>query len=190
MTQFNLKGKKVAVLVESQYIPEEIRVYRQRFGLYDAEVHFMSNLWDQPSMAFVSEVEEQGKTPEVLAVNIDFRNVVLEEYAAVIIAANYVSVRLRYFQPPVDPASGPAPISPDMVRLSPAVQFFARAMRNTSIIKGALCHGLWLLTPAPEMLAGRRVICHEVVLSDIANAGALYTPSPSNVVGRQRPRDG
>lgn len=182
MAEFSLKGKKVAVLVESQYIPEEIRVYQQRFGRYDAEVHLMSNLWDQPSITFVSEVEQKEQTPELLTVTVDFRNVVLEEYAAVIIAANYVSVRLRYFQPPVDAASGPAPISPEMTRLSPAVQFFARAMRNTSIIKGALCHGLWLLTPVPELLAGRRVICHEVVLSDIANAGALYTPNPSNVV--------
>jgi protease I len=96
MAEFDLNGKKVAVLVENQYIPEEIRTYRQRFGLYDAEVHFMSNLWGQPSMTFVSEVEQQGQTPEVFTVNIDFRDVVLEEYAAVIIAANYVSVRLRY----------------------------------------------------------------------------------------------
>jgi protease I len=26
------------------------------------------------------------------------------------------------------------------------------------------------------------VICHEVVLADIANAGAVYVPSPTNIV--------
>src|SRR5262249_17320365 len=65
---------------------------------------------------------------------------------------------------------------------APAVQFFARAMRNPRIVKGALCHGLWILTPTPELLAGRRGICHEVVLADIINAGAIYTTSPNHVV--------
>jgi protease I len=68
------------------------------------------------------------------------------------------------------------------VRTAPAVQFFAKAMANPKIVKGLLCHGLWLLTPMPELLKGRRVICHEVVLADIVNAGAVYVPSPTNIV--------
>ncbi|NES71662.1 MAG: intracellular protease/amidase, partial [Okeania sp. SIO2D1] len=43
-------------------------------------------------------------------------------------------------------------------------------------------HGLWILTPCPEVLKGRRVICHTVVLADIHNAGAVYVPDPSHVV--------
>ena len=112
-----------------------------------------------------------------LEVNIDFQNVDINEYAAVIMAANYTSVRLRYFEPPAG-----QPISPEQTRTAPAVQFFAKAMANPKIIKGLLCHGLWLLTPIPELLKGRRVICHEVVLADIANAGAVYVPSPTNIV--------
>ncbi|MDD1725234.1 MAG: DJ-1/PfpI family protein [Methanospirillum sp.] len=178
----DLSGKKIAVLVESQYIPEEIQVYKERFGSYGAEVHLMSDLWGMKTQRFVSEVEVPDKVPEILEVGIDFKEVNLDEYAAVIMAANYTSVRLRYFQPPVDGSGNPLPVSPDMVRLAPAVRFFSRAMRNPGIIKGALCHGLWLLTPMPELLSGRRVICHEVVLADIANAGAIYTPDPSHVV--------
>lgn len=34
----------------------------------------------------------------------------------------------------------------------------------------------------PALLKGRKVICHEVVLADIANAGAIYTPSASGIV--------
>ncbi|MEJ2202279.1 MAG: DJ-1/PfpI family protein [Desulfuromonadaceae bacterium] len=64
----------------------------------------------------------------------------------------------------------------------PAVQFFAAAMRNKSIVKGALCHALWLLTPHPELLADRRVICHTVVLADIVNAGAIFVPADNHVV--------
>jgi protease I len=113
----------------------------------------------------------------LLDVSIDFQTVNVHDYAAVIMAASYASVRLRYFEPPRG-----VPIRPEMTRTAPAVKFFAEAMRDPRIVKGALCHGLWLLTPTPEHLAGRRVICHEVVLADIANAGAIYTPSANNVV--------
>ena len=166
-----LTGKKVAVLVESQYIPGEIEAYRYGFGTLGAKVDFMSRLWGNQSLTFVSEVEQAGYTPQTLEVEIDFQNVRLEDYAAVIMAANYTSVRLRHFVPP----SG-QPVSPDMVRSAPAVQFFARAMRNPRIVKGPLCHGLWILTPNPELLKGRKVICHEVVLADVLNCGAIYVP--------------
>ncbi|MBK8184543.1 MAG: DJ-1/PfpI family protein [Candidatus Competibacteraceae bacterium] len=166
-----LTGKKIAVLVESQYVPGEIEAYRYGFGTLGAEVHFMSRLWGNPRLSFVGEVEQTSQTPQTLDVSIDFQNVELEDYAAVIMAANYTSVRLRYFAPPEG-----QPVSPEMVRAAPAVEFFARAMRNPRIVKGPLCHGLWILTPCPELLKGRRVICHEVVLADVLNCGAIYVP--------------
>lgn len=171
MTLRSLQGKKIAVLVESQYIPGEIEAYRYGFGTLGAEVHFMSRLWGNSSLTFVSEVEQVGYTPQTLEVRIDFQNVTLEDYAAVIMAANYTSVRLRHFVPP----SG-QPVSPELVRSAPAVQLFARAMQNPRIVKGPLCHGLWILTPYPELLKGRKVICHEVVLADVLNCGAVYVP--------------
>ncbi|MGF1936923.1 MAG: DJ-1/PfpI family protein [Nostoc sp. ChiQUE02] len=170
-----LEGKKVAILVETEFIPEEIAAYRQHFQELGATVHFMSRLWGNETVQFVSDVDEIGKSLQYLDVNIDFQSVDVNEYAAVIMAANYTSVRLRYFQPPPGQQ-----ISPEQTRTAPAVQFFAQAMANHKIIKGLLCHGLWLLTPMPELLRGRRVICHEVVLADIANAGAVYVPPPVN----------
>lgn len=171
MTLRPLESKRIAVLVESQYIPGEIEAYRYGFGALGAEVHFMSRLWGNNSLTFVSEIEQAGFTPQTLEVGIDFQNVDLDDYAAVIMAANYTSVRLRYFEPP----SG-QPVSPEMTRSAPAVQFFARAMQNRRIVKGPLCHGLWILTPYPELLKGRKVICHEVVLADVLNCGAIYVP--------------
>ena len=114
----------------------------------------------------------------------DFQNINLEDYAAVIMAANYTSVRLRYFERPPG-----QPFSPDMVRSAPAVQFFARAMANPRIIKGALCHGLWILTPNPELLKGRKVICHEVMLADVLNCGAQYIPPDAENAGVVVDRD-
>ena len=171
MTSGLLAGKKIAVLVESQYIPGEIEAYRYGFGTLGAKVHFMSRLWGNNSLTFVSEIEQAGFTPQTLEVGIDFQNVDLDDYAAVIMAANYTSVRLRYFEPPPGQT-----VSPEMTRSAPAVQFFARAMLNRRIVKGPLCHGLWILTPNPELLKGRKVICHEVVLADVLNCGAIYVP--------------
>lgn len=181
-----LEGKKIAVLVETEFIPYEIAAYRTRFSELGATVHFMSRLWGNQSVRFAADVDNveeadrinRQETPlATLEVNIDFQNVDINEYAAVVMAANYTSVRLRYFQPPEG-----QPINPEQTSTAPAVQFFAKAMANPKIIKGLLCHGLWLLTPMPELLKGRRVICHEVVLADITNAGAIYVPSPTNIV--------
>ena len=172
-----LKGKKIAVLVETEYIPEEIAAYQTRFLELGATVHLMSRLWGEKSTRFVSDVDAVGKSLQYLDVNIDFQNVDINDYVAVIMAANYTSVRLRYFQAPEG-----QPISPEQTRTAPAVQFFAKAIANPKIIKGLLCHGMWLLTPMPELPKGRRVICHEVVLADIANAGAVYVPSSSGIV--------
>lgn len=166
-----LTGKKIAVLVESQYIPGEIEAYRYGFGILEAEVHFMSRLWGNDSLSFVSEMEQTGHTLLTLEVDIDLEKVNVDDYAAVIMVANYPSVRLRYFEPPAGQL-----VTPDMVRSAPAVQFFARAMRNQRIVKGALCHGLWILTPNPKLLKGRKVTCHEVVLADVLNCGAIYVP--------------
>lgn len=173
----SLGGNQIAVLVESEFIPEEIESYRQRFSELKATVHFMSRLWGQSSACFFSDSTDQDQKPQTLEVTIDFQDVDVNDYDAVIMAANYTSVRLRYFEPPPG-----ASVSAEQIRTSPAVQFYAQAMKNPKIVKGALCHGLWILTPMPELLKGRQVICHEVVLADIANAGAIYTASPSGVV--------
>ena len=42
---------------------------------------------------------------------------------------------------------------------------------------------LWILTPRPDLLAGRRVTCHRVVLADVINAGGIYDLSPVVVDG-------
>jgi len=181
MAERPLAGKKIAVLVETEYIPGEIEAYRTRFETFGAQVHFMSRLWNQATMTFVSDVDEAGPSLcatreklKTMDVSIDFTDasrIHVEDYAAVLMAANYTSVRLRYFQPPPG-----QPVRPELARTAPAVQFFAKAMRNPYIVKGALCHALWILTPVPELLAGRRVICHEVVIADVSNAGGIYVP--------------
>jgi putative intracellular protease/amidase len=171
-----LAEKKIAVLVESQYIPGEIKIYQERFAGYGAKVDFVSRLWGQPKLRFYSTVEPEGdKAPPIewLDVSLDVDKVDLEDYAAVIVAANYTSVRLRFSDEQIN-----ADNAAEVARRAPAAHFFRRAMQNPRIIKGAPCHALWLLTPSPDILASRKVICNPVVLADIVNAGAVYTPCP------------
>jgi protease I len=49
-----------------------------------------------------------------------------------------------------------------------------RAFANKSIIKGIICHGMWLLAPVPELIKGRRVVAHNNLLGDLRNMGAVY----------------
>lgn len=182
MSDKPLSGKRIAVLVESEYISAEISLYQKLFADYGAEVHLMSNLWGQVKLEFYSDtVDEDVKTAKPLEVSMDFQTIRMEDYSAIIMAANYTSVRLRWFTAPAGQT-----YRPEMTRTAPAVQFFAHAMRNPDIIKGAPCHALWILTPVPELLAGRRVTCNPVVLADVINAGAIYVPTaPGQAWDRQ-----
>lgn len=173
MSNAPLAGRTIAVLVESQFIPGEIRLYRERFAAYGATVELVSRLWGQPRQRFYSTVEPGVvDQPEWIDVDKDVDQVAPEDYAAVIVSANYTSVRLRWSEREDVTGANAA----EVARGVPAARFFRRAMQNKAIVKGAACHGLWLLTPAPDLLAGRKVICNKVLLADVINAGGLYTP--------------
>jgi putative intracellular protease/amidase len=174
-----LSGKRVAVLVETEYIYDEIEYYRKRIPELGGEVTFLAYLWGKPSMDFVNDIDSPDRPAT------DLHRLTVDQcvtkhdpnhFDVVVCAANYVAVRLREIPPMGSLAS------PDQTRTAPAVEFFARAMENKRIVKGAMCHALWILTPRPDLLKGRRVICHTVVLADIHNAGATYVPDPSHVV--------
>jgi len=176
MSESVLKGKKVAVLIETEYIPKEAKYYKEKFSSLGMEVDFMCNLWGKDKMTIVSDVTTPDESIESMDVKIDIADIDVTDYAAVIMAANYCSVRLRE----IPPMSSLGTI--DDLKKPAAVNFFCDAMKNKKIVKGALCHALWILTPAPELLKDRKVICHTVVLSDIHNAGAVYVPTKKEVV--------
>lgn len=180
MNDLSLKGRRIAVVVESKFIAEELAVYKACFELLGATVDFVSRIyygdyrpghafWKTP--VFVSDIDpndqEPWQSPELLKIDDkhDVTAIDPERYAAIIMSANYTSVRLRYTDEPESDAR-------TYVRSAPVVRFFADIMARKHIVKGALCHGLWILTPHPELLKGRRVTCHTVVMADILNAGA------------------
>lgn len=160
MTQNSLPltGQKIAILVESDYYEPEIFYYQHRFAEEGAEVHFMTRLWGQPSLTFQGH---EYRAP--FSVDRSFEEMsdeTLRSYAAVIVPSGMVSDRLRY--------------TTDVNVLSPATAFMVRAFAEPGIVKGIICHGLWLMASAPETVRGRQLVVHNNLHGDAINMGAHY----------------
>jgi protease I len=152
----SLSGKKIGVLVESDFYEPEIWYYQHRFAEEGAETHFLSRLWGQPSITFHGH---EWQAPFVCTESFEDKDP--REFAAIIVPSGMVSDRLRYTE--------------DVSRLAPATEFMKRAFAEPGVLKGIICHGMWLLAAAPELVRGRRVVVHNNLVGDARNMGALYT---------------
>lgn len=153
-----LEGKKIAVLVESDFYENEIFYYQHRFPEEGMALHFLTRLWGQPSLQFQGH---EYRAP--LRVERSFEAMSDEElrsYSAIIVPSGMVADRLRY--------------TDDVQRVPPATDFLARAFAEPAIVKGIICHGLWLVAPRPEMVRGRRLTCHNNLIGDARAYGAVY----------------
>jgi protease I len=153
-----LQGHKIAILLEGDYYEPEIFYYQRRFPEEGAEVHFLTRLWGQPSLTFKGH--EYQIPMEVRESFEDIGDAALQAYSAVIVPSGMVSDRLRYTE--------------DVKKLPPAVEFLKRAFAEKSILKGIICHGMWLVAPAPELVKGRRVVVHNNLIGDARAYGAVY----------------
>ncbi|MBO3742739.1 DJ-1/PfpI family protein [Actinoplanes flavus] len=153
-----LAGRRIAILVESDFYEHEIWYYSYRFPEEGAELHFLTRLWGQESITFTGH---EYKAPFVCAES--FENMdddTLRSYSAIIVPSAMVADRLRY--------------SEDLAKLPPATDFVRRAFAEPHIVKGIICHGLWLLSRTPELVRGRRLTCHPNLYGDALNMGARY----------------
>jgi protease I len=154
-----LQGVKIAVLMETDFYEREIFYYKQRFAEEGAEVHFMTRLWGQPKMTFTGH--DHQIPMEVDETFEDMDDETLRSFAAVIVPSGIVADRLRF--------------TDDVANLPPATAFLVRAFAEPSIIKGIICHGLWLAAPVPELVRGRKLVVHNNLHGDAKNMGAEYT---------------
>ncbi len=153
-----LAGKKIGILIEGDFFENEIFYYDFRFAEEGADVHFMSRLWGNPSITFQGH---EFRAP--FNCHESFENISDAELAtfdAIIVPSGMVSDRLRY--------------TDDLSKLPPATTFLKRAFANKNILKGIICHGLWLTAPAPELVRGRRLVCHNNLHGDALAYGATY----------------
>ncbi len=155
-----LQGKKVGILIESDFYEPEIWYYQHRFAEEGIAVDFLTRMWGQSFIEFkghefhiagtFAEKSLEGMSDEELA-----------SYSAIIVPAGMVADRLRYTE--------------DVSKIPPATEFMRRAFANKNVIKGIICHGMWLIAPAPELVRGRPVVVHNNLHGDALNMGAIYT---------------
>ncbi len=154
-----LQGKKIGILIESDFYEHEIWYYSYRFPEEGAELHFLTRLWGQPSLTFKGHEYHVPFECHKSFEGMDDEE--LKSYDAIIVPSAMVSDRLRYTE--------------DINKLPPATDFLKRAFAEKSILKGIICHGMWLVSPVPQLVKGRPVTCHNNLHGDIVNMGAIYT---------------
>jgi protease I len=154
-----VQGKKIGVLIESDFYEKEIFYYEHRFPEEGIELHFLSRLWGQPSLTFTGH---EYKVPFECHESFEgMDDGTLRSYSAIIVPSAIVSDRLRYTE--------------DVNKIPPATEFLARAFAEKNIIKGIICHGLWLVAPRADLVRGRPITVHNNLIGDARNYGAVYT---------------
>lgn len=152
---------RVAVLMEQHYDHDEWLAFQRFFPENGYSIDAISHLWGQSELTFHANAVD-GVVPSSCTVRLEIDNLDPSIYAAVLIIGGYAADRLRYEVAPL----------PGSECQSPAARFVAKAMSNSGIIVGTLCHGVWLLTACRSLLEGRRLTCASNVLRDVENAGA------------------
>lgn len=155
-----LTGHKVALLMEGDFYEPEVFYYQRRFAEEGVDLRMLTRLWGQPSLTFLGH---EYRAPITVSESFEgMSDAELREYSAVIVPSGMVADRLRYSQ---DPSR----------ELPPATAFLMRAFAEPGIVKGIICHGMWLVAPAPDLVRGRPVVAHNNLYGDVVNMGARYT---------------
>jgi protease I len=114
-----LQGKKIGILMESDFYEPEIFYYERRFKEEGAEVHFLTRLWGQPSLTFQGHEFRAPFTVSESFESIDDKE--LKTYDVIIVPSGMVSDRLRYTE--------------DVKKLPPATEFLKRAFAEKAFSK-------------------------------------------------------
>jgi protease I len=174
------KGK-IGVLVESHFDEIEYRAFNCYFPAQGYEVVYMSYHWDQAALTF-----EGIDLIEKATARVELSEVDLADYKGIILLGTYAMDRLGY-QEEIDseePIKGPV-----VTFLRHAVA----AMDAGQLHIGTICHRLWLLAAAPELLQellqGHQVTCAHKILCDLRNAASTVVldgrhPSATKVDGQ------
>ena len=152
------KAKKIGILMEGDFYEKEIFYYEHRFPEAGFETHFLTRLWGQSSITFKGH--EEHYPFEVHESFEGMSDSELRSYAAIIVPAGIVADRLRYTE--------------DIKKLPPASEPMKRAFAEKSIVKGIICHGMWLMAPVAEVVRGRKAVVHNNLLGDARCYGLDY----------------
>lgn len=162
-----LAGARIAVLMEADYVEPEIAYYERRFAEEGVVADLVTRLWGQPSLTFTGH--EYGAPITVSGDLEALDDAALAGYDALIVPGGMLSDRLRYTE--------------DVSRPAPAADLLRRAFADQRLVKGLICHGLWLAAPVPDTVRGRKLTCHNNLYGDAVNMGAEYVDADVVVDG-------
>jgi protease I len=145
----------IAILMESDFYEHEIWYYHYRFLEAGAQARFVSRLWGNDALIFKGH--EYHAPFECRG---DLETLDLDTVDALIVPSGMVADRLRYTE--------------DLQRLPPATDLLRRAFERPGLVKGIICHGLWLCAPHTQMIRGRRLTCHPNLHGDAIAYGATF----------------
>lgn len=154
-----LDGMEIAIFVESDFVYREIHYYYTRFIEEGATVRLITRLWGAEPPTFTDHDFH-------IPLGLPFES--LDQYIgdgigklnAIIVPGGFVSDRLRFAEIPGD--------------VPPALELLQQTFLRGDIVKGIICHGLWLVSLCPELVSGRTVTCHNNLIGDVRNMGAYY----------------
>jgi protease I len=162
-----LDGCRVALLLESDFYEPEVFYYERRFAEEGADLRVLSRLWGMDSITFTGH---EYRVPYTVTESLeDLDDDALRELDALIVPSGMVADRLRYTE--------------DVNRVAPAVELLRRAFAEPTILKGVICHGMWLAAPVPEVIRGRKIVVHNNLIGDARNMGAEYVDADVVVDG-------
>jgi putative intracellular protease/amidase len=149
--------KPIAVVLESHYDPTELPAFSMFFPANGYAVQLISDLHGHPSATF-----RDNDGGGAVTVTTDLDRVNPADFSAIVLIGGYAMDMLRF---EVFVEAG----VPDEPK---ATRFLRKVMATKNLIVGTICHSLWLFTPAPDLLRGRKVTCSHNILFDVRNAGA------------------
>lgn len=158
-----LKGKKVAILVDQMY--QEMEVWVPLYRLQEAGVET------------VTVGAEAGRTyPSKLG------------YPCVA-QKSYAEVSADDFDGIVVPGG----FAPDHIRRHPKANQLVADINAQGKLVAAICHGPWVLCSAHGMLKGRKATSFFAIKDDVVNAGAEWSDAEvvvdGNLVTSRKPED-
>ena len=119
-------------------------------------MHFLTRLWGQERLTFAGH---EWKVP--FEVDESFEDMDDDDAA---LATTRSSSRRAW-----SPTGSATPRTSS--KLPPATEFLQRAFAEPAILKGIICHGMWLVAPVPELVRGRPVVVHNNLLGDVREHG-------------------
>jgi protease I len=153
-----MPAPKIAILIESDFYEHEIWYYHYRFQEAGIEASFVTRLWGNESITFKGH---EYHAPFECRGDLEaLDDAALDDLSALIVPSGMVSDRLRYTE--------------DLSKVPPASDLLRRAFAKPGLLKGIICHGLWLAAPVVEVVQGRRLTCHPNLHGDARAYGAEF----------------